>query len=168
MSDNIMRLGSSPRRLDILAVEQGVEHECPLRPEFYVTVLPAGTWNPRFKRALQQRVERISERNGRPDTDAAEDEFRDRYDDPAFVLDALVLSMRGIYGPTGEERPYTHDIGLNVLADPHNADVLAWIVNQAHLYGRYYEDGLEADAKNSLTGSGGSEAGAGTSEKTPS
>jgi hypothetical protein len=155
-------LGTTNRRLDTLAVEQGVERECdPLRPGLFVTILPAGTFNPRFRSAIQERVERMAERNGKgEDSDAL-----DRYDDPAFVVQALVLSMRGIRKADGTEVEYTSEVGMRALSDPGNADVLGWIVNEAHVYTRYYTQGVEADAKNSPTGSGGRQAGVGKSEK---
>lgn len=158
-----LRLGTTNRRLDVLAIEQGVEKDCSaLRPGLKVTILPAGTWNPRFRRALQARVERIAEANGKAGG------IPERYEDPEFVAAALVLNMSGMYNASGEAVEYTHARGVAALSDPANADVMAWIVHEAQDYGRYYTEAVEADAKNSLTGSGGKQAGAGSSERTPS
>lgn len=160
--DGPVRLGSSSRRLDVLAVAQGIEHECPLRPGLTVTILPAGPFNARFKRALQERVERMAERNG------SAEEGADRFSDPAFVAQALVLTMTGLYGADGSEIPYTPELGNQILADPGNADVLAWIANESMRYEHYYTKDVEADAKNSSTGSSGKKAGVGRSAKTRS
>lgn len=159
-----LRLGTTGRRLDVLAVQQGIEKECPLRPGLFVTVLPAGTFNPRFARAIQARLERLA---AKKEQEGAQPSTRFE-EDPEFVVDALVASMRGIYAGDGSEVAYTPAVGLQVLADPGNADVTVWICNEAHDYGRFYEQGVEADAKNSSPGSNGKQVGAGESERTPS
>lgn len=161
-----LRLGTTNRRLDVLAVEQGVEKECPLRPGLTVTILPAGVWNPRFQQALQARIERMAEaqaKNGDGKKPPAE-----RNQDPEFVASALVLKMDGLYAADGSKVEYTLARGVSVLSDPANGDVMAWIVHEAQDYDRYYTGSVEADAKNSSTGSNGKQVGAGSSKKTRS
>jgi hypothetical protein len=162
------RLGTTNRRLDELAVAQGVEKECHHRPGLFVTVLPAGQFNPRFDRALRARVERLTKEAALKNGDAAAEEFSTRWRDPEFVAGALVAGMRGIYTAEGEEVAYTPELGVQVLADPGNADVLAWVTGEALDYERYYTGSVERDAKNSPAGSGGKRAGAGNSGKTRS
>ena len=168
MPEHTLRLGSKDRRLDVAAMEGGVEKECTLfRPGFYVTVLPAVSFNRRYRKAMIARNERLAASNGKPEkADSEASYIIDMYADPEFVVDGLVAGMRGIYDVDGNEVEYTREVGLAVLADAGNADVLDWIANEARDYGRYYTDGLEDDAKNSPTDSGGSAAGVGGSEKT--
>lgn len=165
-----LRLGATKRRLDVLAVQQGVEHECPLRPGLFVTILPAGMFNPRFARAAQAALEQLvaeGSKNGKA-KDGVKGAPLQRFEDPEFIERALVASIRGIYRADGTEVVYTSEVGLAVLSDPGNADVLAWIVLKAQEYGRYYDEEVEADAKNSLPDSSGKQAGVGASETTPS
>jgi hypothetical protein len=129
-----LRLGTTRRRLDGRAVKEGVRKECVFRPGLYVTILPGATFNPRYKAAISRATD--------------DEQFRSRYDDPEFVRDALVASMDGISDEDGEPVPYTPEVGLAVLADPGNADVREWIVSQSLEYTHYYNEQLEADAKN--------------------
>lgn len=144
MTTSTLRLGTTTRRLDLDAVHQGRAVECPLRPGLTVTVLPAAAYNPRYKKALQAWALRLPARsNG----DAEKVEMQDHLTDPQFVTDALVASMTGIY--SGDEPvEYTPDVGLEILADEANADVLGWIANEAYDYGLFYTEDVEAAAKN--------------------
>lgn len=140
--EQAIRLGTSNKRLDALAIKQGVTKECPFRPGFTVTFLPAASYNPRFRKAIQNGPRT----NG--DAETAAEEFLNRYDDPQFVVDALVSDMGGIYNGQGEPVTYTPELGLAILADPSNADVKEWVVNEAHHYGHFYSEGVEQDAGN--------------------
>lgn len=154
-----MRLGTSDKKLDAAAIRQGVTKECPFREGFTVTILPGASYNPRFRKAIQNATAAIT-----PSHTIA-DEFTSRYEDPQFIVDALVADMGGIYGEDGEPVAYTPEIGVAILSDPGNADVKEWVVNEAHQYGSYYTKSVEQDAKNSQTGSSGNKAGAGRSGK---
>lgn len=139
-----LRLGTTHRRLDLDAIHQGKPLECPFRPGLTVTILPAATYNPRYKKALQAWGMRLSERaNG-----SGEVEISDHLEDPVFVADALVADMAGIYDGEGNPVEYTAEIGRRVLGADANADVLSWVANAAHDYGRYYAEDVEAAAKN--------------------
>lgn len=141
--NGILRLGKTNKRLDAAAIQQGVRKECPFRPEFYVLILPGANYNPRYRKALQNAAIRA---NG--DESAAREDFLSRYEDPAFVVDALVAGMDGIFDSEGEPVPYTPELGLEVLSAPDNADVLQWVVNEAHSYGQFYAKAVEAEAGN--------------------
>jgi hypothetical protein len=132
-----LRLGTSPRRLDLAAVSQGVRKECPFREGLFVMILPAATYNPRYRKAVQ---------NARAKDDG---DFTDRYEDAEFVVDALVADMDGLYNAAGERVPYTRERGLKILSSPNHADVRVWITNEAHQYGEFYTEQVEKDAGNS-------------------
>ena len=135
-----LRLGSSNRRLDATAIQQGVRKECPFRPGLFVMVLPAASYNPRYRKALQ---------NARAKLDAGEQtEFLSKYDSPEFVTEAFVADMDGLYDREGKPVPYTPERGLKILSAAQNADVLEWIANDAHAYGQFYTEAVEADAGN--------------------
>lgn len=139
-----MRLGTTTRRLDTEAVEQGVEKECPHRPGLFVRVLPAASWNQRFKERVRRENEAVVQRmkeNGDPGK-------VDYYDDAEFIADTVVAGMRGLYDDEGNEVEYTPELGAQILADPYNADVKEWVVLQAKQYGRYYREEVEKDAGN--------------------
>ncbi len=137
-----VRLGTTDRRLDVGAIETGVPVECPLRPGLTVSILPAAMFSSRFRKALQHRIEALSGANG----DATE---LGRYQDPAFVVDALVSDMAGITRADGTEISYTPELGRAVLSDPGNADVLEWVANVAMDMGQFYTQQVEEDEKNS-------------------
>lgn len=160
MSDDILRLGTTDRRLDVEAVTSGIEKECVFRPGLFVTFLPAATFNDRYARALIARSERIS----RVEDDRAFEQGTRM--DHELVVDGLVVAMRGIRTADGTEVPYTREVGVQVLGDPSNADVLSWVSNESRKYAAYYTDRLEDDLGNSSTDSSGSSAGVGKSEKT--
>lgn len=136
----VLRLGSTARRLDPAAIAQGVRKECPFRPGLFVLVLPAASYNPRFRKAIQ--AQRAAAADGTPPS------FESRYDDPQFVAEALVADVEGIYREDGTPVEYTPELGLRILEDPGNADVREWIVTEAHSYGDYYAKQVEADAGN--------------------
>lgn len=142
MSDQVLQLGTTNRRLNAQAITDGVPTPCPLRPGLTVSVLPAAMFNPRYRKALQTRIERMVAENG----DNGEP---NRYQDPGFVADALVADMQGIRGADGSEVAYTEEIGQQVLSDPGNADVLEWVANQAMDFGHFYTAQVEEDEKNS-------------------
>lgn len=173
MSEAI-RLGTSAKRLDPVAVEQGVTKECPYRPGLMVTLLPAASFNPRFRRAVQAgALKAAAKLNAKGSTvesvqNEAEQDFLSRYDDPAFVATALVADMGGLFNGDGSEVPYTVERGTAIFSDPGNADVKEWVVNQALRYGQFYVEEIEEEAKNSPTGSSGTKSGAGASGKTKS
>lgn len=137
-------LGTTKRRLDIRAVEDGVAYDCPIRPGLVVTIRPAAMFNPHFRRALTERVQRIAETNGGDSV-----EHTSRYRDSGFVAEALVAHMGPLKRADGTEVDYTPEIGRAVLADPGNADVLEWISNTALDDGRYYTAEVEEEEKNS-------------------
>lgn len=140
MADEKMRLklGTTERRLDGGAVMKGIRTECAVRPGLFVLILPAAMYGPAYKAAIREMAE-----GGDFD-----EKFRDRFQDPAFVVRALVGGMDGISDENGEPVPYTPEIGLMVLSDPDNLDVLDWISTQALGVGNFYVKSVEADAKN--------------------
>lgn len=153
-----MRLGTTHRKLDRLAIEQGVEKECPERPGLFVRILPASTYNPRYRKAIQDEAMRIKD-GGEADGN--------RYEDAQFVADVLVADMRGLYDGE-EEIEYTPEIGAEIFADPAHRDVLDWIVSEAMKRGQFYTEAVEKKVGNSPAGSSGKKAGAGKSTKTRS
>lgn len=138
-----LRLGTSNRRLDEAAISQGVDKECPFRPGLVVTILPGASYNPRFRKAIQNAALKS---NG--DAESAKEKFLSRYDDPEFVVEALVSDMKGLYNENGNEVKYTTERGLAIFSDPANADVKEWVVTQAHQYGQFYTESVEEDAGN--------------------
>lgn len=169
MDTNTIRLGTTTKRLDQAAVQQGVEVECPFRPDFFVTVLPGATWNPRFRVALQNQKARGWVPDGAEGAElTAAERFLRVYDDPEFIAEALVAGWRGVVGADGAEVEFDQALCVAVLSDPGNLDVREWIVNQATTYGRFYTESVEEEAGNSGRGSSGKKAGAGRSKKTES
>ena len=136
------RLGTTDRRLDASAIEAGGPTEWPRRPGLTVSVLPHAVFNPRFRAALHNRIERLKAANGeRPETN--------RHDDPQFVAEALIADMQGIHRADGSPVEYTVEIGTQLLSDPGNADVLEWVANESMNLGHFYEAQVEEDEKNS-------------------
>ncbi len=151
-------------RLDPALVEQGVEKECPFAKGLYVTILPAASWNSRWKERVRQENDRVLARM----RDGEQKGRADFFGDPDFIAGTLIADMRGIYDADGEEVPYTHDLGVRIMTDPANADVREWVVIQAQRYGQFYAEEVEKDLGNSGGGSSGKQAGAGKSKKTKS
>ncbi len=154
-----MKLGTTNRRLDAKAITQGIEVECPMRPGFFVTILPGAMYNPRYRKAVQEDADRVAEM---APSDA---EVVNRYDSLDFVVRALVSGMRGITDDEGNPVPYSPEMAKDVLGATENSDVRDWLISEAHNYGQFYTDSVEKDAKNSSTGSSGKAAGAGRSGK---
>ncbi len=141
-----LRLGSTSRKLDAAAISQGILKEHAQHPGFKVMILPAASFNPRFREAVQnEAMAGVAEGK---DAKEAESSFIRRYDNPEFVVDALVADMQGIYDGDGDPVPYTREIGVQVLSDLGFADVKEWIVNTAHEYGQFYAKAVEEEAKN--------------------
>lgn len=172
--NGVLVLGTGGRRLDAVAAVQGIEKECPWRSGLHVKILPAATFNPRFREAIANlqvdeaevvRARKVVMGDDRARA-AASAAFISRWERPDFAASALVGDMRGIYAADGSEVAYTEEVGLKILSDPSNADVLQWIVGEAMQIGQFYTKAVEADAKNSRTGSGGKRTGAGRSRKT--
>jgi hypothetical protein len=159
-----LRLGTTTKRLDTERVEGGVELECPHRPGLYVTILPAASWNQRWKDRVRAENERAIARmkNGTPPA------MPDFFGDPDFIVSTLVGGMRGLYDAKGEQVEYTTALGVGIIADPTHADVKEWVVLQAQRYGQFYREEVEADSGNSGRGSSGKRAGAARSTKTKS
>lgn len=158
-----LKLGTTDRRLVVDAVAGGIEKECLYRPGLFVTMLPAAAFQKRFARALIAFGERAAAEDS--PNDYATYEVDSRLD-PVLVVDGVIVTMRGIYGADGEEVAYTREVGLQILTDPGNADVLSWISNEARQLAEYYSDRLEDEAGNSSPDSSGSSAGVGASKKT--
>lgn len=138
-----LQLGSSARRLDPAAIAMGRRKECPFRPGFFVSILPGASYNPRFRKAIQN----VRLASAGKTEEEKETRFLSRYEDPVFVVDALVADMEGIVGRSGPVT-YTAEIGLKVLSDPANADVLSWISGEAHSYGQFYTEEVQSDKGN--------------------
>ena len=134
-----LRLGTTARRLDMSAIHSGVRVTCPLRPGLDVTILPAAMFNPRYRKAVQDFIEREIGANGNG---------LHRHRDPEFVATALVADMT-ITDAEGEAVEYTPEIGTALLSDDGHADVLEWIAHEAYEFGRFYTEQVEEDAKNS-------------------
>lgn len=154
-----LRLGTRDRRLDEAATQQG--REC-VPPDYLgldgvtVWVLPAATYNPRARRAIQNVARSMANGNGRRitaedlegDAEDLSDEVNEILYDPRFVVDALVADIDGLYNGKGNAVKYTRDRGLAILSDPGYADVLDWIVTEAKRLGKYYSETVEEDAGN--------------------
>lgn len=142
-------LGKSRDQLDPEAVETGVWREWPgpRRKGLRVRIRPAARFNPHFRRAIQNRVRQFVETNG--DAEDAEVDLTPRYEDAEFVVEALVADIEGICRADGSEVDYTRDIGVALLSDPANEDVLDWVSNEAHDFGHFYTVQVEEDEKNS-------------------
>jgi len=162
MAETTYRLGDTGARLDLVAVQQGVEREHWHRKGLKVRVLPAGDFNPRFRNAFRDRAMEIGDRNG------SSGEVPSWTDDAAFVATAIVADMSGIYDADGNAVAYTPAVGERVLSDPENADLLAWIVSEALQHGSFYTERVEKQVGNSRRGSGGKRAGAARSARTRS
>ena len=150
-----LQLGSSARKLDAVAVRQGIERECPYREGVTFTILPAAHFNPRFRRAVQNRMTLAvaKKANGLASEDGAHDETfveeaEGRYDDPEFIASALLADINGIRNEKGNPVKYTHERGVQILSDPSNWDVREWLINEALTLGQFYTDDVEAAAKN--------------------
>lgn len=145
MSDTeTLYLGTTKRRLSPAAVEDGVPYDCPIRPGLTVTIRPAAMFNPHYRKAFQNRIQRMTEDNG--DGIA---EHTSRYRDSDFVVEALVADMGPLFNADGDQVEYTPERGKALLGDPGHADVLEWVSNTALDDGRYYEAEVEEDEKNS-------------------
>lgn len=147
----VLKLGTTGRKLDAAAVEQGLRQECPFRPGFFVSILPAASYNPRYKKAMQSA--RVSEKAVREQDPEKRDEeigksYLSRYEDPEFVAEAFVANMEGIFRGDGSPVPYTQELGAQILRDGGNADVMQWIVSEAHQYGKFYTDQVARDSGN--------------------
>ena len=132
-----LQLGTTDRRLDLAAIEQGVEKECPDRPGLFVRILPASPYNPRYRAAVENRALKVTENGEGPPS------FVEMFDDPAFVTEALVADMRGIRDGDGSEVAYTPEIGVQILSAPEHQDVREWIGRESLKRGQYYTESVE-------------------------
>lgn len=132
-----LQLGTTTRRLDVAAIEQGVEKECPDRPGLFVRILPASPYNPRYRAAIENRALRVTENGQEPPS------FVEMFDDAEFVTEALVADMRGIRDETGAEVTYTPELGAQILSAPEHQDVREWIGRESLRRGQYYTESVE-------------------------
>ena len=164
----VIRLGTQARRLDVALIEQGERVEAPMAPGVFFTVLPWGDQNRRFRRALRARAmkEGLRGKSDAPEGEELHDYLSDLTEDPAFVVDAVLLDVEGLVDGEGEPLEYTRDRILGVLKDPGFSHVLSWLVGVAlRLAGRYVEDTV-AVGNSSRSASSGKRAGAARSAKT--
>lgn len=147
-----LRLGTTDRKLDAVAVQQGLTRDCPHREGLKVTILPAANFNPRFQKAVQEqlmaaalrsRAKKAEEPNGEANT-----HVWNRYEDPQFIATALVSNMDGLYGANNKKRKYTPALGAEIFADPSHWDVKQWVVNEALDLAQFYVQEVQAEAKN--------------------
>lgn len=166
-----VRLPDHLPRLRSGAAERGVELEVPHpvtgeATGLFVVVRAAEDWSAHYRTGVRSAVRRALDKlqgNGASPGLTEQDLF----DDTEFVVDALVGSIRPIY--EGEaEVPYSRDAGIAILDDPGNAWLKGWIVRQAQLYQRFYEQEVATDEGNSGSDSSGKPAGVAESSKTSS
>ncbi len=178
MSEETLRLGTTNRRLDAVAVEQGREFPCPLRPGLTITILPAAEFNPRYVRAIRKSTEAVRDLlSEAKDQDkeakkilekgAREESILGELSTAEFLVEAIVTDIKGLFNhETGEELEYTPERGLRILSDPGHADVKNWIAMQATRFGHFYVKQTEKDLGNSSRGSRGKKSGAARAGKT--
>ena len=164
-----MRLGNSKRKLDVDAVRDGVERECPLRAGLTVRILPAADFNPRYRKAVQTFVFDVEDRI---EVDSTEDLYAEarlriaeRMNNAEFLVRAIIADLGPIFDDQGNEIEYTEDVGRELFASGEHDDVVGWIGSEARRVADFYAEGVEADAGNSKRGSSGTKAGAAKSAK---
>lgn len=153
-----LNLGSTSRKLDLDAIDKGVEKECPERPGLFVRILPASRYSKRFNAALENEALSVDGPRG----------LTQLLEDGEFVASVLVAGMRGIFDKDGKEVAYTDELGALILSNPAHRDVRDWVVAEAMQRGHYYTEAVESKKGNSASGSSGNGAGAARSRKTKS
>lgn len=148
-----LTLGKKPKKLDLDVLENGVRREAPMAPGVYFTVLPWGTYNPRYRRALQARAEKNAEERKRlneaEDVEEATREYLlSRQEDAEFIVDAVVKDVEGLLNGNGNEVKYTRERGLRILSDPAWAHLRDWVVGVAYVAASTYASEVEDTGKN--------------------
>lgn len=129
-----LKLGKSPRPLDLDVLENGVEVEPDMTPGVVFTVLPWSTDNRRFRRAMERRlVGKMAEKNGGEGLSREEvvEESTSFQDDGEFVVDAIIKDATGILNAKGNPVQYTRERGLQILCDDRWAHLRRVLVQEA-------------------------------------
>lgn len=164
-----VRLGQSPKKLDLSVVEHGVTKEAPMAPGVHFTVLPWATYNPRYRRALEKRAIRDRVNGKAPSDEESEREFiLRRAEDPEFIVDAVLADIEGLLNEAGNAVSYTRERGVQILSDPAWTHLREWIVGEAYRAANIYEDGVANAGNGSGPDSRGKKGGAGRSKRTKS
>jgi hypothetical protein len=173
----VLRLGEKPKLLDLDVLENGLRRECPWAPGVFFTVLPWGTQNKRYRKAMQLRAMRErAERNGKarsneqPGAEDLETQAAEWIDakqkDPEFIADAVLKDIEGLLNEKGNPIKYSRERAVQILSDPACVHIRDWVVGTAHQAANTYKANVEESAKNSGRGSSGKKAGAAGSKKT--
>lgn len=137
------RLGTTDRHLDADAVDDGVRLECPLRPGLFVTITPAASYNRAYRAALSDWRERW---DGSKDAKPSDD-LGKWYESAEVVARGIVRDMDPIF-EDGEPVEYTPELGVEILSDRSQADVLTWIADMSVTSAHFFNRAMEADAGN--------------------
>ncbi len=171
-----LRLGTKPKRLDLEVIEHGVRKEAPMAPGVFFRILPWGTHNPRYKRALQLRAARDAA-NGKVKEGADIEETGRAYilarqEDPEFIVDAVLPdaddAIDGLLSEKGNPIKYTRARGIQILSDPEWAHLRDWVVGESYRVAGTYKEEVEESGNDSRPASGGKKGGAAKSRKTGS
>lgn len=150
----VLKLGHKPKRLDLDVLENGLRREAPMAPGTYWTVLPWGTHNKRYRKALQVRAmrERAQSNGRRSAEEVGEDEARDyilgKQEDPEFIVDAVLMRFEGVLNSNGNEVKYTRERALQILSDPEWVHLRDWIVGVSYQAANTYRADVEDAEKN--------------------
>jgi hypothetical protein len=172
----VLKLGAAPRALDLDLVDNGVRLEAPMAPGVFFTVTPWSDSNKRFRRALENRhlkralAKKVVNGIAKEDDEAEElvSQYDELRDDGSFVADAVVKDIEGLLNGSGNPVQYTPERARAVLRPDEWRHLRSWVVNESLLLAMKVQKGVEEDAKNLPTGSGGKRAGAGRSARTKS
>lgn len=162
-----LRLGHSPKKLDLDVIEHGIRKEAPMAPGVFFRILPWGTHNKRYKAALQEWVRRDFDEKG-----GTEDDFRafmrHRDEDPEFIVKAVLADVEGLLNENGNAVQYTPERGVEVLSDPAWEHLRDWIVWEAKQAAEKWDEEVEHSGNGSKPDSRGKKAGAAKSGATRS
>lgn len=148
-----LKLGAKGRRLDLDVIENGLEREAPMAPGVTFRILPWGTHNPRYRKALQARAQRnAEERKALEEADDPEAAARDyllaKQEDPEFIVDAVLADIDGLLNGNGNPVKYTRERGVRILSDPEWAHLRDWVVGVAFQAAGKYKEEVEETGKN--------------------
>jgi hypothetical protein len=167
-----LRLGESPRPLDLDVIENGVEREAPMAPGVTFRILPWAVHNPRYKRALQEHARRDASEGKVPKGETLEEAGRDymaaRQEDPVFIVDAVLADIEGLLNEKGNPIQYTRERGIQILSDPEWAHLRDWLVGESWRIAATYKREVDASGNGSRPASSGKRGGAARSAKTRS
>ena len=171
----ILRLGTSPKPLNVELADQGKVLECPYATGVYFQIAPWSQANRRFRRALERRQirEALAARTSKDHAQVSDEEIVLRSidgmrEDPEFLVDAIVMDIDGLLDGEGNAVEYTRARGLQILGDDQWRHVRDWLSDESLIMASQLQNAVEMDAKNSERGSSGKKAGAARSAATKS